>query len=258
MASGDSDVPILFPPIMDNQETILPGGRSTESVVRIGDFVHRSIGSNAPFVHGLLRHLERVQFPYAPRYTGQDPQGREILTFLDGEVVVGQSLTETQLQDAILILRQLHDAAANSPLRGDHETICHHDFAPWNLIMHRDSPVGIIDFDEAAPGSRIEDVAYFLWTFLDLGGPDSSPDIISLIAKLVKTYQLSRPEELVTAILDQQERILDKRKGIVKNSPVEAEVRFSQEAILRIQQEMLWTETHRSMITMAVLPTASD
>lgn len=237
---------------MDNQETILQGGRSTESVVRIGDFVHRSMGPNAPFVHDFLLHLERVQFPYSPRYTGQDPQGREMLTFLEGQVLVGQPLTAAQLIDAILILRELHDAAATSPSRGEHETICHHDFAPWNLVMNGNTPVGIIDFDEAAPGSRIEDVAYFLWTFLDLRGPESSLEIISLIAKLAKTYQLNQPEELVTAILDQQERILDKRKRIVKNSSIEAEVSFSRKAILQIQEEVFWVEKHRKQITTAL------
>lgn len=243
---------------MDDKEIILTGGRSTESVVRIGDFVHRSMGPNAKFVHELLQHVEQQQFPYAPRFAGIDAQGREILSYIEGEVLHGHRFSEAQLREAILLLREFHDTASGSPLRGENETICHHDFAPWNLIMHQDTPVGIIDFDEAAPGSRIEDVAYFLWTFLDLGGPDSSPETISTVAKLVKTYQLNRPEELVTAILDQQQRILDKRKGIVKNSPIEAEVRFSQEAILRIQQEMLWTKKHRRMITLAVLSTSID
>lgn len=237
---------------MDDEEIILTGGRSTESVVRIGDFVHRSMGPKATFVHELLQHVEQQQFPYAPRFTGIDAQGREILSYIEGEVLHGHLFSEAQLREAMLLLREFHDAASTSRLCGENETICHHDFAPWNLIMHRGKPSGIIDFDEAAPGSRIEDVAYFLWTFLDLGSLESSIATISQMADLVDTYRLNQPQQLVPAILSQQQRILTKREGIVHNSPNEAEVAFSREAILRIKQEMMWVETHREIITLEV------
>lgn len=57
-------------------EEVLSGGYSTP-VVRVEDTVRRATGPWSPAVHGLLRHLERQNF---------DNQGREILTFIPGEV----------------------------------------------------------------------------------------------------------------------------------------------------------------------------
>ncbi|MEO3796453.1 hypothetical protein ABGB14_40175 [Nonomuraea sp. B10E15] len=39
-----------------------------------------------PLVHALLRHLEEAGFAGAPRFLGIDAAGREVLTFVPGEV----------------------------------------------------------------------------------------------------------------------------------------------------------------------------
>ncbi|RII17908.1 hypothetical protein DSC45_13470 [Streptomyces sp. YIM 130001] len=54
-------------------------------VARVGDTVRRPAQPWAPTVPALLRHLEAVGFPYAPRALGSDDQGREVLTFINGE-----------------------------------------------------------------------------------------------------------------------------------------------------------------------------
>lgn len=51
-------------------EIPLVGGDVTEGVVRVGDTVRRPVGSHSPLVHTLLRHLEEVGFPGAPRFLG--------------------------------------------------------------------------------------------------------------------------------------------------------------------------------------------
>src|ERR1700712_469901 len=65
----------------------LGGGRTTAGVVRIGNAVHRPVRPWTPAVHAVLRHLEKVGFEGAPRVLGLDEQGREVLTFLEGETV---------------------------------------------------------------------------------------------------------------------------------------------------------------------------
>ena len=47
----------------------------------------RDTGPWAPAVHALLRHLEQAGFAAAPRLVGSglDQDGRETLTFVDGE-----------------------------------------------------------------------------------------------------------------------------------------------------------------------------
>jgi Ser/Thr protein kinase RdoA (MazF antagonist) len=147
-------------------------GGSTPGVVRIGDVVHRPQSSNATFVHALLRHLEQVGFSAAPRFRGIDDQGRERLTYIDGTVLHNVNdvrWTDGQLRQVAILLRTFHDATAGSPLAGDQEVVCHNDVAPWNVVLIDGEPTALIDFDEAAPGSRLRDVSYAVWCWLNLG-----------------------------------------------------------------------------------------
>jgi hypothetical protein len=59
---------------------------NVSTVVRIADTVRRGTGPWTPAVHALLRYLEEVGFDGAPRVRGIDEQGREILTYLSGDV----------------------------------------------------------------------------------------------------------------------------------------------------------------------------
>lgn len=70
----------------DEPEIALPGGDVTEGVVRVGRTVRRPVGAHSPLVHALLRHLEAAGFHGAPRFLGIDAAGREVLTFVEGEV----------------------------------------------------------------------------------------------------------------------------------------------------------------------------
>ncbi|GAB5553440.1 MAG: phosphotransferase [Saprospiraceae bacterium] len=222
-------------------------------MVRIGELVHRSSGSNAPFAHALLQHLEQVQFPNTPRFRGIDSQGRTKLTFLPGAVPDGDHLEDTQIIACVQLLRGFHDAAALSPLCGDQETICHHDFAPWNVIFQGDQLVGVIDFDEAKPGERIIDLAYFLWTFLNLGTSDKPADIlIEKIVLLCEVYGLKDGRNLVPAILKEQARILSFRKEHALNASTADERIFSAGAVKSIQQEIVWVKTHQMAIDLAL------
>ena len=54
-------------------------------VVRGRDTVRRPLQPWSPSVHELPLHLEKIGFGYAPRFLGVDDQGREVLSFVDGE-----------------------------------------------------------------------------------------------------------------------------------------------------------------------------
>ena len=73
------------------EEEILTGGRVTAQVVRRGEFVHRTPCKNAAFVHQVLEFLEAGGVEGVPRYRGLDQQGREVLTFLPGQVPPGSA-----------------------------------------------------------------------------------------------------------------------------------------------------------------------
>ena len=138
----------------------------------MGGTVRRRSGPNAPFVRRLLAHLESVGFDEAPRWLGDDGAGRDIFGFLEGEVpsdcraIVWE---DGRLEDAASLLRRFHDATAGTEIAAEAEVVCHNDFGPWNLVWRDGHPVGIIDFDEARPGERLDDLGYAVWKHSNLG-----------------------------------------------------------------------------------------
>jgi hypothetical protein len=146
-------------------------------VVRVGDTVRRPTGPHSAFVHQLLEHLEAVGFDAAPRLLGTDEHGREVLSFLRGEVPADLDyFTDEQLADAFRLLRRFHDATAGSSLAAGADIVCHGDISPCNTVFRDGRPVALIDFDAAAPGGRIDDLAYGLFLWLDLGNEDIALD----------------------------------------------------------------------------------
>lgn len=116
----------------EEKEVPLEGGRVTVGVVRIGTTVRRPQGKHSPFVHALLQHLETAGFSEAPRYFGEDEQGREILSFMPGEVPcdLSDEWTDAQLATAVRLIRRFHDATSGTPLAGREEVVCHMTSAP--------------------------------------------------------------------------------------------------------------------------------
>jgi phosphotransferase family enzyme len=161
------------------EEVPLRGGRVTPGVVRVGKTVRRPAGPRSEFVRQLLRHLASVGFDGAPTFLGIDDQGREILSLLPGEPLPGTViLTDEQLRSAARLLHRYHDATASAPreLRGTSETVIHGDVGPWNILWQGEAALALIDFDEARPGDRLSDVAYFGWKGLRLNaaGPPAA------------------------------------------------------------------------------------
>jgi len=68
-------------------------------------------------VHALLRDLERVGFAGAPRFLGIDEIGREILTYIEGDVPdnISPSFRDRQLVEAAELLRRYHTTRPPSP-----------------------------------------------------------------------------------------------------------------------------------------------
>lgn len=162
---------------MADEEIILAGGQVTP-VIRIGDTVRRSGQRNNALQHALFDHLAAQGFPHAPRFLGYDDEGRETLTFLPGEVLFDKDdFSDGQLAAAARMLRAYHDATVSFPpvMAAGAEVLCHNDWTPANTVFVDDLPSGMIDFDTAAPGTRLWDVTYSVWTWLGLAEPRWSP-----------------------------------------------------------------------------------
>jgi aminoglycoside phosphotransferase (APT) family kinase protein len=167
---------------MSGTEIPLSGGNVSSGVVRVGDTVRRPAGPWTPAVHALLAHLHLAGFHGAPRPLGVDERGREVLTFIPGTVAwpggFRQLNGDGQLRRAARLIRDFHDAVAGftpppgaqwqvlMPADGD-EIIAHHDLAPWNLII-AEHGWAFIDWDGAAPGTRLGDLAYAMHGFAPL------------------------------------------------------------------------------------------
>ena len=154
----------------DAAETPLTGGRVTDGVVRIGDTVRRPVTGDPSLRHALLRHLEQQGFAGAPRFLGLDGEGREMLSFIPGDVPDDLGFYDAaEIAAAARLLRAFHDAGADFARAHQAEAICHNDFAPTNAVFRDAIPVAMIDFDAARPGLRLWDLGYTAFTWLDLG-----------------------------------------------------------------------------------------
>lgn len=157
---------------MNNPEEIpLLGGQITHGIVRVGATVRRPQKSNASFVHELLLFLEQQGFREAPRFLGIDEQGREILSYIEGHTLPGSGykLSDDLLMKTAGLIHRLHDLTAGSALAQGHEIVAHHELGPHNTIFQGGQPVGIIDWDDAAPGTRLRDFANAVWCYVDVG-----------------------------------------------------------------------------------------
>jgi hypothetical protein len=162
--------------VSEAPEIPLLGGRITASVVRVGDTVRRPAKRGAVDLERLLGLLVEKSFQGAPRYLGSDAAGRVMLSFLEGEVPSDLGhFEDAQLQAAARLLRGFHDATEGSALvPAGAEVICHNDFGPPNAVFRSAMPWAMIDFDTAAPGTRLWDLGYSAFSWLDLGNADYS------------------------------------------------------------------------------------
>ncbi|MFJ5262635.1 phosphotransferase [Streptomyces sp. NPDC088387] len=193
----------------------LPGGFVSD-VVRVGDTVRRTPARNAPFVHELLELFAEHGWTGAPRFLGIDTDGREILEYLEGHaawepVQPAAVVSDESLAGVARLVREFHDRTAGGALAGSEEVVCHNDLAPKNTV-YRDlgrglRPVAFLDWDLAAPGRRIHDIAQMCWQYLDLGPSVTDPaTAVRGMRLLCDAYGLDDRGELVETVLWWQDR----------------------------------------------------
>jgi hypothetical protein len=181
-----------FEPVPGLPEVPLVGGDVTDGVVRVGDTVRRTTNEQSAAVHAYLAHLERAGFDASPRFLGIDRRGREVLSYIDGEMA-GRPLHRWAVAESVLtkiarLQRRLHDCSADfvlplgmqwrkpEPIEGvpppyDPDVVGHNDITPENVICLNREPVGIVDFDLAGPTTRLLDVVTTLVWWAPLQDP---------------------------------------------------------------------------------------
>jgi Phosphotransferase enzyme family len=196
------------------------GGR----VVRIGDTVRRPVGAFETATSALLRELAASDFR-APVQIGADAQGRSCFGWIDGEVPVppypAWSLTDSALAGVGRLLRHYHDAARGVRLQPGLDwcqeladprggpIICHNDVCPENVVFHDHEAIALLDFDFAAPGRPVWDLAQTARMWIPLrpaqfNGDRAHLDPLKRLRVLADAYELLPAErrELVDAIVE--------------------------------------------------------
>lgn len=220
----------------------------TQGIVRIGDTVRRPLRPFSLTVQAYLAHLRNAGFTAAPLPLGVDAQGREVLSYVPGEVArrlsSGQTAAEEVLVALARLIRTLHQASAGwvppadarwggSPANAGRvteraELVSHRDYALGNVVFRDGLPVALIDFDLARPTTRLYDIANALWYWAPLRDPrDRSPeltnaDIPNRVAVFADAYGLTTPEraELAPLAVDIVHRYHEDSRASAELDPV--------------------------------------
>lgn len=248
-------------------EEVLEGG-NVGRVVRIGDTVHRSAGGWTPAVHELLAHLRDRGFAFSPRPVGFDSEGREILTYIEGETVgSGHPWPKWAWADETLIqagrlLRLYHDTVRSFRPEGQRvwrfvtdtidewELICHNDLAPYNVVWRGGAIVGIIDWDLASPGDAVSDLAFTAWSFCPIHHPSHAArlgaptDVVRRLRVLCDSYGLDTTDGFVKSIRRRMQASMD---GITAKAAL-GEAAFQQLIdaghLARMESDAQWLDLH--------------
>jgi Phosphotransferase enzyme family len=237
---------------MDDDEARLVGG-FVSAVHREGDRVRRPASSD--YSRRLLRHLHQNGWPYAPPLisAGRD---HDLLGFVPGRAALSDAEQELAAHDRALagvarIVRGLHDLTAGTDLAGTAEVACHNDLDPRNTVYRIESdgawqPVALIDWDLAAPGLRVHDLAHVCWTFTGIGPGAAVARSRHRIAVVLGAYDFHGDvEDVLDTVLWWQDRCWrgieaeavagDPAKAALRDAGVPARVRATYE----------WTRRHR-------------
>jgi len=184
------------------EETLASEG--VTHVVRIGQTVRRPA---RPFTATIQAHLSYVRgrgFTDCPQPLGFDPEGREVLSFVVGDVPVDPLPAHATTSEALgalgALIRRLHDAADGwipptdavwggipgvrpagvVPLFDVPELVSHMDYCPGNVVFDGGRPAALIDFDLARPTTRVADLANALYWWAPLVDPvDRAPSLVN-------------------------------------------------------------------------------
>jgi hypothetical protein len=163
---------------MTEEHALVGGVANAGRVTRVDGHVLRPSNPHTAAIHRFLRALRDSGFEGASNPVGVDADGRERLEFIEGEVAVppypGWVQRDVALESIAVLLRRFHDASWKCGLGGgpwsdemadadatstSGTIICHNDVCLENVVFADGAAAGLLDFDFAAPGRPVYDVA---------------------------------------------------------------------------------------------------
>src|SRR5687768_4625021 len=100
-------------------------GALINEVVRIGTTVRRRplVPMDRSVAEAVLVQLEDAGFDGAPRFLGHDDEGRQVLSYVEGEV--RPAPLDDDIETLLRLVRRFHDTAPG---------ICHNDLSARNTV----------------------------------------------------------------------------------------------------------------------------
>jgi len=261
------------------REQRLHGGiTNVGQVVRVGSHVLRPSSPYSGSIHAFLRAVRHAGFEGAPEPVGIDGDGRERLVFIEGEVPVPPypewSQSDTALSSIARLLRGLHDAARGFDAEGltwnptladpvGGTLVCHNDVSPENVVFRDGIAVALLDFEFAAPGRPVYDVAHLARLCVPIEDdvdqarlgwlPADRPARLRLVAD---AYGLDRDgrTELLTATDDAIDRLeAAVRRSVDAGEPNAVEMWNRTGGSERYDRRRRWWTAHRDQFGAALI-----
>ncbi|MFG3026758.1 phosphotransferase [Streptomyces sp. NPDC048254] len=260
-------------------EALAGGMVNAGAVFRHGAVVERPAPRTAHALHAHLLALAEHGFDAAPRPVRLTADGREQLAFIPGDVALPPFprwvMTETALRSVGNLLRRLHDASAAiavdervewprslaDPAGGT--MLCHNDVCLENVVFRDGRAAALIDFDLAAPGRAVWDVAMTARYWVPMLDPASAAafhpaglDAPTRLRILADGYGLSPQErgelpgvvELATASC--RAFVADR---VADGDPVYTQALSERGGWQRWDRLQRWLVAHRDVFTAALL-----
>lgn len=204
------------------EETLASEG--VTHVVRVGQTVRRPARPFTATIQAYLSYVRSRGFIDCPEPLGFDHEGREVLSYVAGDVPVeplpAYAATSEALEVLGTLIRRLHDAADGwvpptdaawsgppgarpagvVPLFDEPELVSHMDYCPGNVVFEGGLPTAFIDFDLARPTTRVADLANALYWWAPLVDPvDRAPslataDVTARVRAFADAYGMTREQ----------------------------------------------------------------
>jgi hypothetical protein len=159
-----------------------------------------------------------------PRVLGIDEQGREVLTYLPGEVVDidREPLSQARLVALVHWTRALHEATAGFDHPGPWRIwplprptlVGHNDVAAYNACFDGDELVGVFDWDLAGPTNPLLELGFLAWNGVPMWRVDLDPDDYAEVAArrlavVAQAYGGVSPVDVLHAVPERVQAMVD-------------------------------------------------
>ena len=157
----------------EDEELLVGGVANAGAVTRLGDDVLRPWNDSTAAAHRFLTDVRDAGFIGVPLPLGAHEDGRERLSFVRGDVPVppypAWAQTDQALASVAKLMHGFHDAASSVGVAGVWSTeladpqggpiVCHNDVCLENVVFQDGLAVALLDWDFAAPGRPVYDLA---------------------------------------------------------------------------------------------------